>query len=75
MAKYYYRFKAYTKVGKKFRQFWNECIKADEAAEKYAAKVGASRSTRSQTRSCGAPLVPIRTTSSSGSPAVSVARV
>ncbi len=42
MAKYYYRFKAYTKVGKKFRAFWNECIKADEAAEKYAAKVGAA---------------------------------
>ena len=41
-ARYYYRFDTSTALGKKFRSFWNECNKAERAAEVFAKKVGAA---------------------------------
>ena len=38
---YYYRFDTSTALGKRFRSFWNELMKAERAADKFAAKVGA----------------------------------
>ena len=39
--RYYYRFDTSSALGKKFRSFWNECNKAERAAEVFAKKVGA----------------------------------
>lgn len=41
MARYFYRFDASTELGKKFRSLWNECVKAERAAESFAKKAGA----------------------------------
>jgi len=41
MNKYFYRLDSSTEVGKKFRRLWNECIKADRAAEVFTKKAGA----------------------------------
>ena len=38
---YYYRFDTSTALGKRFRSFWNELMKAERAADKFAEKVGA----------------------------------
>lgn len=40
--RYYYRFSTSSQLGKKFRSFWNECNKAERAAEVFAKKVGAA---------------------------------
>jgi len=40
--RYYYRFETSSILGKKFRSFWNECNKAERAAEVFAKKVGAA---------------------------------
>lgn len=40
--RFYYRFDASSELGKKFRSFWNECNKAERAAEVFAKKVGAA---------------------------------
>ena len=40
--RYYYRFDTSSALGKKFRSFWNECNKAERAAEVFAKKVGAA---------------------------------
>jgi hypothetical protein len=42
MQKYYYRFDASSPLGKKFRSLWNECDKAERAADVFAKKVGAA---------------------------------
>lgn len=42
MQKYYYRFDASSQLGKKFRSLWNECNKAERAADVFAKKVGAA---------------------------------
>lgn len=42
MQKYYYRFDASSPLGKKFRSLWNECNKAERAADVFAKKVGAA---------------------------------
>ena len=41
MNKYYYRFDEEGKLGNAMRKFWHDCIKADEAAERWAMKFGA----------------------------------
>lgn len=41
MARYYYRFDFSSALGKQFRSIWNECTKAERAAEVFAKKVGA----------------------------------
>lgn len=40
MNKYYYRFDEEGKLGNAMRKFWHDCIKADEAAERWAMKFG-----------------------------------
>lgn len=41
MARRFYRFDANSALGKQFRSIWNECKKAERAAEVFAKKVGA----------------------------------
>lgn len=41
--RFYYRFDSSTELGKKFRSLWNECNKAERAANVFAEKVGASQ--------------------------------
>lgn len=42
MSKYYYQFRADTPEGKKLRSFHRACQKAEQEAERYAKKVGAT---------------------------------
>lgn len=41
-TRHFYRFSTSSELGKKFRSFWNECNKAERAAEVFAGKVGAA---------------------------------
>ena len=41
MEKYYYQFSADSELGKRMFRFHHECLKAEEAAEKYAKRMGA----------------------------------
>lgn len=48
--RFYYRFDSSTELGKKFRSLWNECNKAERAANVFAEKVGASQFTEVRRR-------------------------
>ena len=41
MTRHFYRFDTTSELGKQFRRLWNECNKAERAAEVFAKKVGA----------------------------------
>lgn len=41
MDRFYYKFHQKSELGKKFLKLWHECDKANAAAERFAAKVGA----------------------------------
>ena len=41
MTRHFYRFDTGSELGKRFRKLWNECTKAERAADSFARKVGA----------------------------------
>lgn len=41
MTRHFYRFDVNSDIGRQFRKLWNECAKAERAAESFAKKVGA----------------------------------